>query len=163
MARKAFYSFHYKPDNWRAAKVRNAGVIEGNQLVSDNEWESIASRGDDAIRNWINGQMQGKSCAVVLIGSATAGRKWIKYEIRKAWEDGRGVVGIYIHNLLDVEGNQCAKGRNPFDDFSINGSRMSSIVKAYDPPYTTSKYVLGHIKANLEAWVEEAITIRGKY
>ena len=28
MARRAFYSFHYKPNNWRAAQVRNIGSIE---------------------------------------------------------------------------------------------------------------------------------------
>ena len=33
MARRTFYSFHYKPDNWRAAQVRNMGVIEGNRPV----------------------------------------------------------------------------------------------------------------------------------
>jgi hypothetical protein len=29
MPRKAFYSFHYVPDNWRASQVRNMGVVEG--------------------------------------------------------------------------------------------------------------------------------------
>ena len=77
MARKVFFSFHYKPDNWRASQVRNAGTVEGNKPVSDNDWEAITSSGDAEIRKWIDGQLSGKSCAVVLIGSATAGRKWI--------------------------------------------------------------------------------------
>jgi len=34
MARAVFYSFHYKPDNWRASKVRQMGALEGNQLLS---------------------------------------------------------------------------------------------------------------------------------
>ena len=38
MARKAFFSFHYKPDNWRASQVRNIGTVEGNNAVSDNDW-----------------------------------------------------------------------------------------------------------------------------
>ena len=37
MIRKVFFSFHYKRDNWRAAQVRNIGVIEGNKTVSDNK------------------------------------------------------------------------------------------------------------------------------
>jgi hypothetical protein len=61
MARRVFYSFHYKPDNWRAGQVRNAGVVEGNIPVSDNDWESITKKGDDAIKTWINGQLDGKS------------------------------------------------------------------------------------------------------
>jgi len=163
MARRVFYSFYYKPDNWRASQVRNMGVIEGNRPVSDNEWEEITSGGDKAIQKWIDEQLQGKSCAVVLIGANTAGRKWIKYEIKKAWNDEKGVLGIYIHNLKDKEENQSSKGRNPFDDFTIDGEKLSKIVKAYDPPYSTSTTVYAHIKENLEDWVEEAITIRNDY
>ncbi len=68
MGRKCFYSFHYVPDNWRASQVRNMGVIEGNQPVSDNDWEAVKKAGDDAIRKWISDQLHGRSCTVVLIG-----------------------------------------------------------------------------------------------
>jgi hypothetical protein len=165
MARKVFFSFHYKQDNWRAGQVRNMGVIEGNTPVSDNEWESITRGGNEAIEKWINSQLQGKSCAIVLIGMNTAGRKWIKYEIGKSWNDGKGLLGIHIHNLKDKDGNQSTKGQNPFDDFTMDrdGRKLSSIVKAYDPPYLTSAYVYDHIKNNLANWVEEAISIRDNY
>jgi hypothetical protein len=141
-------------------------VVEGNQPVSDNDWESITRGGHDAIKRWIDGQLSGKSCAVVLIGSATAGRKWINYEIEKAWNDGKGIVGVYVHNLKDRGGNQCAKGRNPFDDLTMKrdeSKTLSSIVKAHDPPFSTSTYVYDHIKSNLEDWVEEAISIRDNW
>jgi len=36
-------------------------------------------------------------------------------------------------------------------------------VKAYDPPYSDSKQAYKYIADNIEAFVEEAITIRGKY
>lgn len=163
MARKVFYSFHYKPDNWRASQVRNIGVIEGNSPVSDNDWEQITRGGESAIQNWIDGQIQGKSCAIVLIGANTAGRKWIKYEIKKAWNNDKGVFGIHIHNLKDKDGEQSSKGRNPFNDIPYNGGQLSTIVKAYDPPYLTSTYVYDHIKENLLDWVEEAIEIRNNH
>ena len=159
MARKVFFSFHYKPDNWRAAQVRNAGAIEGNHPVSDNDWETITRGGDRAIQMWIDSQLRGKSCAVVLIGRNTAGRKWIEYEIRKAWRDNKGLVGIHVHNLKDKDGRQSLKGRNPFG-LTVDGRHLSSIVKTYDPPYKTSTYVYSHIKSNIEKWVEEAILIR---
>lgn len=165
MARKVFFSFHYDPDNWRASQVRNAGVLEGNQPCSDNDWESITKAGDKEIEKWIDGQLSGRSCAVVLIGAGTAGRKWINYEIKKAWDDGKGLVGVYIHNLLDSSSEQTTKGSNPFTTFTLNKGKekLSSYVKAYDPPYTNSKNVYDHIKSNLETWVEEAITIRSNY
>lgn len=163
MARKVFFSFHYQPDNWRAANVRSMGAIEGNSPVSDNDWEDIADEGDDAIEQWISDQMSGKSCIVVLIGSNTAGRKWIDHEIKKAWNDGKGVVGIHIHNLKDSSGNQSTKGANPFSGFNVEGIALDSIVKSYDPPFITSTNVYSHIKDNIEDWVEEAITIRNRY
>jgi hypothetical protein len=165
MARRTFFSFHYKPDNWRAGQVRNMGVVEGNKPVSDNEWEAITNRGDKAIQEWIDGQLEGRSCTIVLIGAATAGRKWIKYEIEKSWNGEKGVLGIYVHNLKDSEGNQGEKGRNPFDDFTMkrDGKKLSSIVRAYDPPYLTSTRVYDYISENLESWVEDAISIRDNY
>ena len=48
MARRTFYSFHHKPDNWRASQVRNMGVIEGNRPVSDNDWEQIKKGGGNS-------------------------------------------------------------------------------------------------------------------
>lgn len=160
MARKCFYSFHYKPDNWRASKVRNIGVIEGNQSVSDNDWEEITKGGNAAIQKWIDGQLSGKSCAIVLIGANTAGRKWIDYEIEKAWTAKKGLLGIYIHNIEDVNGNQANKGKNPFSGFNVGGKSLSSIAKAYDPPRATSSGVYNYIADNIEDWVEEAIEIR---
>jgi hypothetical protein len=164
MARRAFFSFHYKPDCTRASLVRNIGALEGDAPVSDNDWESVTKGGAAAIEKWINGQMSGKSVVVVLIGTNTAGRKWINYEILKAWNDKKGVVGIHIHNLKDLSGSQCAKGANPFSGFTVDGTTdMSSIAKAYDPPFSESKNVYAHISDNIAAWADEAVTIRGKY
>ena len=161
--RRVFFSFHYRPDNWRAAQVRNMGIAEGNSPASDNDWETVTRGGDAAIRRWINGQMSGRSCAVVLIGRSTSGRKWIKYEIEKAWKDGKGLVGIHIHNLKDSSGNQTTKGANPFYSSTMNGKRLSTIVKAYDPPYKLSTNVYAYIQNNIADWIEEAISIRQNY
>ena len=145
--------------------MRNIGIVEGNQPVSDNDWEDVKKGGNDAIQKWINNQLHGRSCTIVLIGKNTAGRKWIKYEIEKSWNNGKGVVGIYVHNLKNANGEQTSKGNNPFDDFTMkrDGKKLSSIVKVYDPPYSDSTDVYDYIKNNLESWVEEAISIRENY
>jgi hypothetical protein len=162
MARNCFYSFHYKPDNWRASQVRNIGVIEGNAPVSDNDWEAVTKGGDDAIKRWISGQMKGKTCAVVLVGSGTANRKWINYEIIKAWDDGLGVVGIYVHGLKDRNEATSGTGYNPFDyiGYGNTGKKLSSIVKCYNPGGSTSKERYDWISTHLANAVEEAIRIR---
>ena len=163
MGRRVVTSFHYIPDNWRASQIRNMGKIEGNGIVSANKWEEVTKGGNKAIEKWIDDNMSGKSCVIVLVGENTANRKWIDYEIKKAWEEGRGIFGIYIHNLKDRDGNQANKGDNPFDGFTINGKSMSSIVKCYNPPYKTSTNVYEYIENNIENWIEEAIEIRDKY
>src|SRR6267154_782132 len=151
LARKAFYSFQYVPDNWRASQVRNMGIVEGNAAVSDNDWESVTKGGDDAIKQWIVDQLNGKSCSIVLIGSGTAGRKWITYEIEKTWNAKKGVLGVYIHGLKDRNQKQASKGGNPFDYLTLgekNEKKLSSVVKVYDPPYANSENVYKYIKDN---------------
>lgn len=160
--RNCFYSFHYEPDNWRAATVRNIGTIDGNKPTTDNNWETIKKGGDAAIKKWIADEMQGKSCIVVLVGSHTADRKWINYEIVKGWDDGKGIVGIYIHGLKDSKQETSVKGDNPFDyiNYGNTGKKLSSIVKCYNPSGSTSQEKYNWIKEHLANAVEEAIAIR---
>lgn len=164
MARRCFYSFHYKPDCQRASQVRQIGSIEGNRPASDNDWEKVTNGGDDAIKKWISGQMDGKSCVIVLVGSGTANRKWINYEIVKAWNDKLGVVGIYIHGLKNLAGETSIKGANPFDHivFGTAKAKLSTVVKCYTPAGTDSKERYAWITKHLSNAVEEAIEIRKK-
>jgi len=160
MARKSFFSFHYKPDGWRASQVRNMGIVEGNQPTTDNDWESITKGGDQAIKDWISKQLNGRTCTVVLIGQDTAGRKWINHEICESWNAKMGVLGIHIHNLKDSDGKQSSKGANPFAQINVGDKKLSSLVNTYDPPYTVSTDVYDYIKKNLATWVEKAVTER---
>lgn len=162
MKRQIFYSFHYVPDNWRVSQVRNIGAIEGNDPVSDNEWETVKRGGDYAIKRWINSQMKYRSCTVVLVGSNTANRKWINYEIIKSWDAGKGVVGIHIHGLKDRMGRTSFMGRNPFDfiGYGDTGKNLSSMVKCYNPQGFGSKGIYRWIEMHLSDAVEEAIQIR---
>lgn len=160
MVRKVFFSFHYKPDNWRASQVRNIGQVEGNSPASDNDWETVTKGGDAAIKKWIDEQMYGRSCVVVLVGAKTAGRKWIKYEIRKAWEAGKRLVGIYVNKLKDVDRNTAAKGANPFSAFTFAGVPMTQLVKCHTPSGTTSTAAYRDISDNIESWIEDAIAAR---
>jgi hypothetical protein len=162
--RQVFFSFHFANDVWRASQVRNMGVIEGNSPVSDNEWEEVKKNGDAGIEKWIDEQLQYRSCAIVLIGNQTATRPWVRHEIKRAWALNKGVVGIYIHNLKNQGGLQTSKGGNPFATFTFGqGKTFDQVVKAYDPPHTTSTDTYAYIKENIDSWAEEAIKIREKY
>lgn len=93
-----------------------------------------------------------------MVGEETSNRKWVRYEIEKAWELGKGLVGVYIHNLKDPRTGKSSKGKNPFDQFEFHdGTKLSSVVKCYNPnPNDT----YNDIKDNLEDWIEEAIASR---
>ena len=162
--RRVFFSFHYEKDAWRAAQIRNAGMLEGNEPVTDNNWETIKRGGEAAIQQWIDQQISTRSCTVVLVGRDTAHRKWVEYEIIRSWNSGKGVLGIYIHNLKDRLGYQSTPGANPFDSlrFNGNGQSMSAVVKTYNPPYLNSQSVYQYITSNIAAWVEEAIRQRNQ-
>jgi len=162
MTRKVFFSFHHQVDQARAAQVRAIGLVEGNNSASDADWARLVAKGETLVQRWIDSQLAGRQCAIVLIGAQTAGRRGIKYEIDKSWNDKKGLLGIHIHNLADVSGAKSAKGKNPFDDFTLksSGAKMSSIVKAYDPLPTEGRAICNYISVNLVKWVEEAIRIR---
>ena len=166
--RRIFYSFHYERDSWRAATVRNIGVVEGNRPATDNKWEEVKRGGDAAIKRWISEEMKYRSCTLVLVGTHTAGRYWIDHEIKKSWEDGMGLAGVHIHGLRDQYSRISSKGRNPFAHFTVEDSseyrqHLSSVVRCYDPPGTNSSQRYNWIRDNLANIVEEALRIRSTY
>lgn len=155
MAREpVFYSFHYDNDVFRVQQIRNMGVVEGDEPVSANEWEQIKRKGDASVQRWIDENMKYKRCVIVLIGSETAHRPWVQYEIKRAWEQRKGLFGIYIHNLKCPRNGTCAKGPNPFDNWNVGNQSMSNLVTCYDPD---SWDAYGDIARNLQSWVASAI------
>ena len=157
--RQVFYSFHYKKDVMRAAQIRNIGALEGNKSVAENEWEEIKGKGDKAVEKWIDDNMNYRSCVIVLVGEETSKRNWVDYEIRKAWNDGKGVLGIYIHNIKDPKVGKGVKGANPFASIKMKNSdkHLSDYVECYNPKADDA---YNDIAANLEDWVEKAIKAR---
>ena len=156
--RQVFYSFCFDDDVMRVQQIRHMGLVDGDEPVSPNEWERL-ERASGGVKKWIDDNMAYRSCVIVLAGRRTAGRTWVKYEIEKAWNEGKGLFGIYIHNLKCPRTGTSGAGTNPFDDFTFknSGSKLSSIVPCYNPT-PTSAYA--DIKANLAGWVEAAIASR---
>lgn len=182
--RRVFFSFHYASDIRRANLVRNIGAIEQNRIVTGNEWEKVKRGGDIAIKRWIDREMRGKSAVIVLIGEKTSESRWVKYEIQKAWEERKGLLGIHIHGLKDaLTGSTCRKGKNPFDGIVVPArvrgfggvlspckpTHLSDVAIICDPgkprvdafgdvvkPFNT-------IRSKIAKWVEMAIERRQKY
>lgn len=76
-------------------------------------WESLKKQGDEPVKRWIDKQLDGTSVTVVLIGTETSTREFVRYEIRKSYEKKNGLLGVYIHKLKDNEGKTDKQGQ-PF-------------------------------------------------
>lgn len=160
MARRVFFSFHFANDFWRTQQVRNMGVLEGNAAVSPNAWEAVKAKGTAAIEQWIEDNMHGKSCVVVLVGSETASRPWVIHEIAKGWNDGKGVLAVRIDKLLDKDGKSSTAGSNPLSKVKRGTGTLADVAPIKTPAGADSKAAYASIAANIETWIEEAVKIR---
>lgn len=146
MARKVFFSFKYE-DVSRAMVVRNSWVTQGKQaagFVDKAEFEKIKKQGDQAIKNWIDNQLEGTSVTIVLVGEKTCSSRWVKYEIEKSIERGNGLLGVDISKIKDLQGNTT--------------DRCGQIPKGYDF-YLWNK---DDGYKNLGSWIEKAAKSVGK-
>lgn len=149
MSRRVFFSFHYQNDIFRVNQIRNANIVEGVAsagFIDASIWEGAKKKGDSAIKKMIDDSLIGTTVTAVLIGSQTAGRDYIDYEIRKSFERKNGLLGIYIHNLKNQFGKTDFKGKNPFTDvLTYFGPSVRTYDWTYDDGYD-----------NFGKWVEDA-------
>jgi MTH538 TIR-like domain (DUF1863) len=147
MARRVFFSFKYKPDVSRAMIVRNSWVTQGKEaagFIDAANFESLKRQGDDAIKRWIDGQLNGTSVTVVLVGAKTCSSRWVRYEIEKSKELGHGLLGIDISKIKDFNGDtteRCGEIPNGYKFYLWNN----------DDGYN-----------NMGDWIEEAARDAGK-
>ncbi|MBI5863105.1 MAG: TIR domain-containing protein [Planctomycetes bacterium] len=116
MARRVFLSFHFERAIWRANQVRNSNVVAGADragFYDHSEYEEAKKKGDENVKRLIREKLQGTSVTVVLIGTQTASRPFVQYEIEQSIANKNGLLGIYINNLKDENGHTDTKGPKP--------------------------------------------------
>lgn len=148
MARRAFFSFHYQRDIFRANVVRNSWVTQDRQAAGffdASMWEEAQTKGDAAIRALIDNALKNTSVTVVLIGKETASRSYVKYEIEQSIERGNGLLGVRIEKIKNIRGEVDDAGPNP-------------LPAAY-PLYLWNK---DDGYENLGSWIEEAAKDAGR-
>jgi MTH538 TIR-like domain (DUF1863). len=141
MARKVFFSFKYD-DVHRAMNVRNSNVIASNTksgFIDKADFEEVERQGDQAIKNWINKQLEGTTVTVVLVGLNTHKSRWVKYEIEQSKARGNGIITIDISKISDLNGKTTETG-------SLRVEGCKHYLWNNDDGRT-----------NLGAWVEEAV------
>lgn len=146
MARKVFFSFKYD-DVVRAMNVRNSNVIAGaikSGFIDKADFEQIERQGDQAIKNWIDKQLEGTSVTAVLVGANTNKSRWVKYEIEQSKARGNGILTIDISKIGDFQGN------------------TTDCCSLRVPGYSHYLWNNGNGRENLRTWVEDAAKAAGK-
>ncbi len=157
MARRVFFSFHYERDIWRSSIVRNSWLTHPDREAAGfwdaSLWEETKLRGDAAIQRLIDAGLEYTSVTAVLIGSETADRRWVQYELRKSYERGNGLLGIYIHNIKDQRGWTDLKGPDPFSRVYVGQDQRT--IYLYD-------WVTHNGYKNCGSWIEAAARAVGR-
>ena len=114
--RRVYFSFHYDNDIWRASNVRKSAQFDAvarTPWTDASLWEEAKRKGDEAIRRLIDNGLKNTSVTAVLIGSETASRRWVRYEIEKSIQRGNGLVGVRIHAIKGEDGKRSKAGPVP--------------------------------------------------
>jgi len=155
MVRKVYFSFHYDRDVVRVSRIRNSNVVTSNYnrtpFLDHADWESIKRRGDSAIRSWIDDQLIGSTVTCVLVGRETDTRKWVHYEIEQSIVRKNAILGVYVHNMKDFNGNTDFPGFNPLAKHKVGYRDLDMIAPIYD-------WELNDGYRNFGNWIEEAVT-----
>jgi hypothetical protein len=153
MARKVFFSFHYK-DILLVSRIRNSWRVrpgaETQPFHDRAEWEKIKRQSPATIKSWIDTQLKGSSVTVVLVGSDTATRPWVKYEIESSIAQKKGIIFINLDGMKTTLGFPYRGGTSPAS-WTLNrtGQRLSTYYKTYN-------WVRDNGYQNMANWIESA-------
>ena len=79
--RQVFFCFEYNKDAWRAVQILNICLDRCGVVTTNRDWEEVRVKSAAAIKDWIDERIAQCDCVVVLIGTTTAYRKWVLYDV----------------------------------------------------------------------------------
>lgn len=99
-----FISHHGKDDDKVQSLKRRLidnGYFIRNYSVDSTKHKDGRRPSDEVIQRYLRRQITWAGTFICLIGKETHSRKWVNYEIRKAYLQGKKIVGIYSHGYKD--------------------------------------------------------------
>lgn len=125
MARRVFFSFHYNDvSDFKVNVVRNSDALKrkGNAatFIDKSLWEEARKKSPNALKELINGGLNGCGVTALLIGSGTADRRWVKYELVKSFTEGKGILAIHLNRIKSRTTRKISrKGINPLSRLKV--------------------------------------------
>lgn len=153
MARKVFFSFHYS-DILLVSRIRNSWRLrpgsETQPFHDRAEWEKVRRESPATIKHWIDSQLKGSSVSVVLVGTDTSTRPWVKYEIESSIGQKKGIVFIDLGGMKTTQGYYYRTGASPAN-WTLNrtGQPLSNYYRSYN-------WERDYGYQNMGKWVEDA-------
>jgi len=137
MARRCFFSFHYQRDVWRAHQVKNGWVTRDREdagFFDGSVFESKKRAGDETLKRFLTDAIKGTSVVCALVGAETAHRRWVRYELVRGFEQGKGLLAVRIHGLQNQQKQTDFSGPNVLDylGYELDTSADSIRFKEFD-------------------------------
>jgi hypothetical protein len=134
MAKKVYFAFDYEDvADFRANVVRNHNFAEGVEKAGYFDasiWEESKKKDAATLKKLIDSALDNTTVTVVLIGSDTFARRWVRYEIIKSIQRGNAVLGIHINGIAGKDQQTKVLGPNPMEYL---GSQISADGKSGRP------------------------------
>jgi hypothetical protein len=128
MARHTFFSFHYNNDVMRAQIVKNAWATQDrveSGFFDKSAFEKAKIESPDNLKRFLTGKLDGTSVTCVCVGAQTFARPWVRYEIIRSVQLGKGLLGVRLDEVkcaYDVRQGLTGfekSGADPFDQLGL--------------------------------------------
>lgn len=113
--------------------VRNSWVTKVAQgarksagFFDSSVFEAAQRVDDEALKRFLREGLVNTSVTCVLVGTSTAVRRWVRYEIFRSFICGNGLLAIHINAIEGLDKKTTPGGANPFDcvAFTVEGDRV---------------------------------------
>jgi hypothetical protein len=97
---------HYGKDDHHVQglkdRLNSNGYNVRNFSIDSTKHKDGRKPSDEVVKRLLNIRIKQSSTIICLIGPDTHTRKWVNYEIRKAFAEGKRIVGVYTHGNKDT-------------------------------------------------------------
>lgn len=97
---------HYGKDDRHVqslkARIRDQGFNIRNFSIDSSKHKDGRKPTDAVVKRLLRMRIKWSSTFICLIGPKTHTREWVNYEIRKAVEHGKRIIGVYTHGSKET-------------------------------------------------------------
>ena len=150
-----FLSYHFA-DYWRVSQIRNRLLSDGKvrlqAVLESATWDDLKKDGNLAIETFLENQLRAASVTLVLFGTETASREWVRHEVMRSHQLGLGLIAIDIHRLQDEGGRAAKPGVNPLSLWQVE---IDGKPRIFSEIYPTYDWIEDEGPRNIMNWIAE--------